>query len=136
MPTIKIYPPTQLPDRKVSETQFSIWKEELEVYLSQEDDFADFLPGQRYANWVSAETNPDRVVALTDEHTLELRNHHNPNRREGVALPDLTAAQRDNALNKLRRSLRTVLSIIGKCVLQVQTTSKDEVFCVYSAAAS
>ena len=48
MPTIKIYPPSQLPDREVSETQFSIWKEELEVYLSQDKEFEVFLPGEKY----------------------------------------------------------------------------------------
>ena len=42
MPTIKIYPPSQLPDRLVSETHFNIWLEELEVYLSQEKDFEVF----------------------------------------------------------------------------------------------
>ena len=43
MPTIKIYPPSQLPDRNVSETEFNIWKEELEVYLNQEESFQQFL---------------------------------------------------------------------------------------------
>ena len=37
MPSIKIYPPAQLPDKDISETQFNIWREELEVYLSQEN---------------------------------------------------------------------------------------------------
>ena len=45
MPSIKIYPPTPPPDRNVNETQFNIWTEEIEVYLSQEKDFAIFLPG-------------------------------------------------------------------------------------------
>ena len=43
MPTIKIYPPTQLPDRDVTETQFNIWQEELEIYLMQEKYFAFFI---------------------------------------------------------------------------------------------
>ena len=64
MPSIKIYPPTQLPDRNVSETQFNIWTEELEVYLSQEKDFAIFLPGGSYEGWGSFETNNARIVAL------------------------------------------------------------------------
>ena len=49
MPTIKVYAPNQLPDRGVSETQFNIWIEELEIYLSQEADFRLFLPGEAYA---------------------------------------------------------------------------------------
>ena len=61
MPSIKIYPPTQLPDREVNETQFNIWVEELEVYLCQEKDYEIFLKGGKYENWESAEVNPDRV---------------------------------------------------------------------------
>ena len=61
MPTIKIYPPAQLPDRTLTETQFSIWKEELEVYLSQEKSFKIFLPNGSYHNWESAETYNNRV---------------------------------------------------------------------------
>ena len=37
MPSIKIYP------LSVSETEFNIWKEELEASLSQEDAFQCFL---------------------------------------------------------------------------------------------
>ena len=55
MPTIKIYPPTQLPDRNVSEIEFNIWKEELEVYLSQEEDFRHFLEGGAYDSWIRQE---------------------------------------------------------------------------------
>ena len=64
MPSIKIYPPTPLPDRKVNETQFNIWTEEIEVYLSQENDFSLFLPGALYANWTSFEANNLRIAAL------------------------------------------------------------------------
>ena len=64
MPSIKIYPPTPRPDRKVDETQFNIWSEEIEVYLSQENDFALFLPGALYENWASFETNNLRIAAL------------------------------------------------------------------------
>ena len=39
MPSLKIYPPVKLPDKNVSETQFNMWQEELEVYLSQESNF-------------------------------------------------------------------------------------------------
>ena len=64
MPTIKIYPPTQLPDRGLTETQFNIWKEELEVYLSQEKGFKLFLPGQLYDTWEAAETYSHRIREL------------------------------------------------------------------------
>ena len=102
MPTIKIYPPTQLPDRGVTETQFSIWCEELEVYLSQEAGFAQFLPDGKYPEWVSKESNPDRILEL---------------HAEDLADPELnTQAARDAKLRSVRTKLRTVLSIIGKCV--------------------
>ena len=69
MPTsIKIYPPSQLPDKGVSETQFNIWTEELEVYLTQDDDFSVFLPGGDYETWLSQETNPERILNIKDEH--------------------------------------------------------------------
>ena len=64
MPQIKVYPPNQLPDRGVSETQFKIWLEELEVYLSQEDKFRPFLVGGDYETWQSQENYPDRLQAL------------------------------------------------------------------------
>ena len=98
MPSIKIYPPNQLPDRGVSETQFSIWKEEMEVYLSQEKDFKVFLPGKTYHTWVAAESDNDRINELADADQ---------------------AGENEDADEKLehrRDSLRTVLSIIGKCV--------------------
>ena len=61
MPSIKVYPPKQLPDRGVTETQFDIWIEELEVYISQEDDLSMFLPGGRYEKWLPAEESPNRL---------------------------------------------------------------------------
>ena len=100
MPSIKIYPPNQLPDRNVTETQFSIWCEELEVYLSQEEEFAQFLSEGKYSSWQSKETNPDRIQQLHNED-----------------LPDPnTAASRAAKLRAVRTKLRTALAIIGKCV--------------------
>ena len=64
MPTLKIYPPTRLPSSNVSETQFSMWQEELEVYISQEQDFKVFLPNKLYSTWLSYEENPDRIPEL------------------------------------------------------------------------
>ena len=103
MPQIKVYPPTQLPDRGVSETQFKIWIEELEVYLSQEDKFRVFLEGGDYAEWKSQENNPDRLTALKGGDIT----------RENRTGPTDIARLKDRV-----RDLRTVLSIVGKCVSQ------------------
>ena len=103
MPTIKIYAPTQLPDRGVSETQFDIWCEELEVYLNQEDEFAQFLPNGKYSTWQSKEANPDRIAVLHLDHRSENQ--------------DQAAREREDTdkLRSVRTKLRTVLALIGKC---------------------
>ena len=66
MPTIKIYPPSQLPDRNVSEIEFNIWKEDLEVYLSQEESFQQFLEDGKYDTWKKEEEsrNGKRIMEL------------------------------------------------------------------------
>ena len=64
MPSMKIYPLAQLPDRDVTETQFNIWQEELEAYLVQEKDFAVFLKDGSYDEWESYETNNNRIQTL------------------------------------------------------------------------
>ena len=121
MPTsIKIYPPSQLPDKGVSETQFNIWTEELEVYLTQDDDFSVFLPGGDYAEWLSQEANPDRVVNVKPEHRAQRVRADAPD----AAAVNAAADEQDNqAVNKIRKNLRTVLSIIGKCVPEGQYIS-------------
>ena len=103
MPQIKVYPPTPLPDRGVSETQFKIWIEELEVYLSQEDKFRVFLDGEAYSVWESQENNPNRLTTV---------------KGEDEALPDRTVAKDAAKLKQRSRDLRTILSIVGKCVSQ------------------
>ena len=110
MPSIKIYPPTPLPDRGVSETSFNIWIEELEVYLGQEKEFEPFLKDGAYEKWESYETNPNRIPAL---------------KNEAVAGAGATAEERaevqtqnEEKLKAIRKSLRTALSIVGKCVSQ------------------
>ena len=97
MPSIKVYPPKPLPDRGVSETQFKIWIEELEVYLSQEEGFRKFLPGEAYESWFSQENNNDRIEETKEEDISET--------------PGVNAAK----LKKQQRDLRTILSITGKC---------------------
>ena len=113
MPSLKIYPPARLPSSNVSETQFSMWREELEVYLSQEADFKLFLPNKLYATWESCEENTDRITALKTEDLV----HANNDRQAGrIITEDEALATNDERLDSLRTSLRTVLSIVGKCV--------------------
>ena len=113
MPSLKIYPPARLPSSEVSETQFCMWQEELEVYLSQESDFKIFLPRKLYAEWNSYEENPDRITALKQEDVIVA----NADRHEGrVITEDQANVANDDKLDNIRINLRTVLSIIGKCV--------------------
>ena len=111
MPTLKIYPPTQLPDRDVTETQFNIWQEELEVYLMQEKEYAIFLKDGAYDTWESLETNKDRIAALKAEDILQADATANRSEREAEAA-------NSDFLKNIRKNLRTTLSIIGKCVSQ------------------
>ena len=108
MPSIKIYPPSRLPDTNVTETQFSMWKEELEVYLSQEPDYKLFLPEKRYSTWLSQEENPVRIIDLDNNDLVH------------AVVDERTQAEADtqneDKLDSLRINLRTVLSIVGKCV--------------------
>ena len=69
MSTIKIYPPGQLSNRNVGEIEFNIWKEELEVYLSQEDSFQQFLEQEKYETWKKEEDsrNGERITELNAE---------------------------------------------------------------------
>ena len=90
-----------------------MWQEELEVYLSQESDFKIFLPRKLYAEWNSYEENPDRITALKQEDVIVA----NADRHEGrVITEDQANVANDEKLDNIRINLRTVLSIIGKCV--------------------
>ena len=109
MPSIKIYPPNQLPEKKLSETQFNIWREELEVYISQEKCFKIFLPGQQYDQWESAEAYSHRIRNLRPEDTLQA----NGDRNEVDA-----HMENEEKLSDIRVNLRTVLAIVGKCVAE------------------
>ena len=113
MPSLKIYPPSRLPDSNVTETQFNMWQEELEVYLSQEADFKVFLPNKLYADWSSYEENPDRIRALKDRDVVRENNDATAGR---IITHDQAIAESDDKLDNIRTSLRTVLSIVGKCV--------------------
>ena len=125
MPSIKIYPPFQLPDRNVSETQFNIWTEELEVYLSQEKDFAIFLPGGTYEGWGSFETNNSRIPNLNPADRVIAGGNLNAEQAE---------AQNREKLIKRQRDLRTVLSIVGNVSPQVITTLSSVTQQVFSGS--
>ena len=91
MSGIKIYPPNQLPAEKITDVQFDIWREELEIYLEQEKKFEKFMPGGRYEQWLAAEDNPQRIIQAKD--------------------PD-----KEYELTKIRKELRQFISLIGKYV--------------------
>ena len=111
MPSIKIYPPTPLEDRGVTETRFNIWKEELEVYLNQEKAFSVFLTGEKYEKWESSEANPNRIEQLNSSDVAR------PGDENGGEISQNECAQVNaEKLRDIRKDLRTVLSIVGKCV--------------------
>ena len=93
MSSIKIYPPQQLPNEGVTDVQFSIWREELEVYLECEDKFRKFLPGGTYDTWKAAEENEKRITVFKPPDTAE-------------KLPDI------------RRDLRQFIVIVAKYIHQ------------------
>ena len=73
--------------------QFSIWREELEVYLECENKFRKFLPGGTYDNWKAAEENEKRIIS-----------HKAPDTAD--SLPDI------------RRDLRQFIVIVAKYIHQ------------------
>ena len=91
MSSIKIYPPNVLPQENITDVQFEIWKETIEVYLEIEEKFRKFLPGGRYSEWTPAENNEKRILSAIA-----------PDKAED--LPDL------------RRDLRQFVSIVAKFV--------------------
>ena len=82
----------------------------MEVYLSQEADFQHFLPGGTYSSWQSQETYESRLSALLGSDL---------NR----GAPQLALISDVLLLAKRCRDLRTVLSILGKCVSQGHYTT-------------
>jgi hypothetical protein len=62
MAPIKVYPPDKLPERGVTDLQFSVWSQELEIYIKQDARLSVFLPGKPYATWEAYEVNPDRIA--------------------------------------------------------------------------
>ncbi len=62
MAPIKVYPLDKLPERGVTDLQFSVWSQELEIYIKQDARLSVFLPGKPYATWEAYEVNPDRIA--------------------------------------------------------------------------
>ncbi len=56
MPSLKIYPPNQLPEKGVTNQLFEVWTHELEVYVCQDERMAVFLPGGTYNTWQAYDT--------------------------------------------------------------------------------
>ena len=104
MPTLKIYPPRQLPEHSLSEQEFQDWINELEIYLGADNDMAHFMADGRYHQWESEERNP-----------LRLQNLHaqDPDR------PANDARNRDDLMEELltkrRRQLKQFLGLVAKC---------------------
>ena len=113
MPSLKIYPPARLPNSNVTETQFAMWKEELEVYLSQEAEFKVFLPNKLYSSWTSYEEDENRIQDLKQEDRIVPTAG---NRDQPEITAEQAGEENDQKLDQIRISLRTVLSIVGKCV--------------------
>ena len=55
MAYMKIKEPEKLARHGLTEADFGIWKDELEVFLSTNAAFDDFLPGGKYSTWEPAE---------------------------------------------------------------------------------
>ena len=91
MPSIKIYPPKQLPDKVLSEQKFAAWCTELEVRLGEDDDMARFMDDGPYNTWEAEESFPGRI-----------RTHIAPDEAE--------------ILPKRKRQLKTFLSQVAKVV--------------------
>ena len=91
MSGIKIYPPNQLPAEKITDVQFDIWREELEIYLEQETKFEKFLTGGRYQKWKPGETLETRIATPVQ--------------------PD-----KEEDLPRIQKELRQFVSLIGKYV--------------------
>ena len=91
MATIKIYPPNTLPAEGVTDTQFNIWRDALEVYLEVDERFHKFMPGGEYASWEPAESYPERISSLNQTDT-------------------------ESNITTIRKELRQLLMIIAKFI--------------------
>ena len=104
MPAIKIHPPKPLPEQAISEQEFQDWKNELEIWLGEDDSMARFMSRGIYRNWQSQEQLPERIADVDPR---------DPDR------PAQGAANREDLrtelLEKRRRQVNTFLGQVAKC---------------------
>ena len=67
MPSIKIFPPKPLTDHQLSEQHFQEWKNELEIWLGEDDAMARYMEDGIYSTWQSEEHNPQRINQLHNQ---------------------------------------------------------------------
>jgi len=67
MPSLKIYPPSKLPEKGVTDLLFDVWSQELQVYIQQDERLAVFLPRGAYNQWEALDVNPDRITEVRGE---------------------------------------------------------------------
>ena len=110
MVSIKINPPTKLPEQGVTELIFNVWREKLDIYLAQDDRWSIFMTGGPYATWGSYEVNLDRIT-------------------------EPAGADRKAQLPMRRRELSAFLSIVAKACsekhytfIMQQSTSLQSIF--------
>ena len=104
MPVVKIHAPEQLPLRELNEQKFSIWRNQLRVWLASDDTLAPFLATGQYSQWQSEEVNRHRILRLVDPGPdLDLQEN-------------ATAQQRAALLDKRRRQLDIFISQVASCV--------------------
>ena len=105
MPSIKIHPPSPLPDKNLSEQLFQEWKNELEVWLGEDDHMARYMQDGIYSTWTSEEHYPQRIDTI---------NNMDPDRPDPAAVNNVVLTQA--LLNKRSRQLNTFLAQVAKCV--------------------
>ena len=104
----KVEIPSQLPESGLTRVQGKSWKDSMLIYLKQNDNFLPFLPGGRYASWLSAETNTDRIERLDP---IDERNSEDQQAKMDMLI-------------KRQRDLSTMLNIIAR---KVDTYDYDDV---------
>ena len=86
MSSIKIYPPNELPQEGISDAQFEIWSEQLEIYLEIEEKFRKFLPGGKYDTWIPAEQNDKRIIVPIAPDTEDKLVDHRRDLRQFISI--------------------------------------------------
>ena len=106
---VKLEVPNQLPETGLTRVQFKSWKEAMTTYLKQNDDFLPFFNSTDesqpcYGQWKTTDACTDRIDNLDDYDTNKIE--------------DGNEAQIQTLLNKRRRDLSAMLSILARKVDQ------------------